>query len=71
MRSTRALVTGIAVGLCLALSGALTGCTHAEDWKAMRNDSAFVSAKGYDTSGIQPQEDITHPRASRDRDQMG
>ena len=57
MRSTRALVTGIAVGLCLALVGALAGCTNAADWRTAQT-GASASTRGYDTSGIRPQDDI-------------
>ncbi|MDO4900045.1 ABC transporter substrate-binding protein [Actinomyces sp.] len=59
MRSARTRRAGLATGLCLALSAALplAACTNAADWKATGEGGAGAFT-GYDTSGIQPQEDI-------------
>ncbi|WP_103062792.1 ABC transporter substrate-binding protein [Actinomyces qiguomingii] len=59
MRSARTLSAHVATGLCLAASlmVPLSACTNAADWRTAREgeDAVFT---GYDTSGIQAQQDI-------------
>ncbi|RAX19868.1 ABC transporter substrate-binding protein [Actinomyces sp. Z5] len=59
MRSARTLSARVAAGLCLALTATvpLTACTDAADWKATQTGDA-AAFTGYDTSGIQAQQDI-------------
>lgn len=62
MLSTRSATRAAALGLCLAVSAALTGCTQASDYNASGSSSASASAAStipsFDVSTIQAQKDI-------------